>query len=360
MNRPSDNLKTQASGSTAKKPGQTLTPAVSVVMPVHNALPFLDEAIESILGQTFSDFEFVILDDASTDGSTKRLADWAARDPRIRLLHAEQNLGPALSSQKVASEAAAPIVARMDADDVSLSKRVEEQLRVLESYPEVGLVASLHQIIDSKGRTVRGTEPWRLARRSLFVPFCHGAIMYRQNVFRQAGGYREQCEYWEDQDLIMRMAAVSKVAVIPRALFQVRQSTTSTRVSSNQDRLERAVDRMYRCLDRADAGGDYDELLSAQERSGLLDPRVFVALGSVTLWAGARPRLFRRLLQRSRLSLDFASLSAVVWTAWASLSPYTLRKFMGLLLSIRNARASQTNEEGLVHWAPTPKIDSNH
>ena len=69
-------------------------PALSVVMPVHNALPHLDQAVESILQQTFADFEFVILDDASTDGSGKRLRDWAAGDRRIRLLHADRQLDP--------------------------------------------------------------------------------------------------------------------------------------------------------------------------------------------------------------------------------------------------------------------------
>ena len=109
------------------------TPKVSVVMPVHNAMPYLDVAVESILGQTFADFEFVILDDASTDGSTARLREWADRDPRIRLLEEKRNLGPALSSQRVAEAARAPIVARMDADDVSYPRRLEEQLEVLRS-----------------------------------------------------------------------------------------------------------------------------------------------------------------------------------------------------------------------------------
>src|SRR3954471_2803022 len=109
-------------------------PRVSVVMPVHNAMPFLDVAVESILGQTFRDFEFVILDDASTDGSTQRLREWAARDGRIRLLEEKHNLGPALSSERVARAARAPIVARMDADDVSHPKRLEEQLDVLARF----------------------------------------------------------------------------------------------------------------------------------------------------------------------------------------------------------------------------------
>src|SRR4051794_20662021 len=94
-------------------------PKVSVVMPVHNAMPFLDIAVASILGQSFEDFEFVILDDASTDGSTERLREWAARDPRIRLIEEKRNLGPALSSERVAVAARAALVARMDADDIS-------------------------------------------------------------------------------------------------------------------------------------------------------------------------------------------------------------------------------------------------
>src|SRR6476646_984761 len=93
------------------------SPKVSVLMPVHNALPHLDAAVESILGQTFGDFTFIILDDASTDGSTERLREWAERDSRIRLIKEPLNLGPALSSERIAREATTPIVARSDADD---------------------------------------------------------------------------------------------------------------------------------------------------------------------------------------------------------------------------------------------------
>src|SRR3954464_774388 len=121
-------------------PQSKARPRVSVVMPVHNALPYLDAAVASILDQSFDDFEFVILDDASTDGSTERLREWAARDPRIRLIEEKRNLGPALSSERVAREAKAPVVARMDADDVSYSTRLEEQLEVLDNFPDAGVV----------------------------------------------------------------------------------------------------------------------------------------------------------------------------------------------------------------------------
>ena len=110
------------------------TPQISVVMPVHNARPYLDDAVQSIVGQTFRDFEFVILDDASTDGSTERLREWAVRDARIRLIEVRQNLGPALSSERVARAARAPIVARMDADDISYPERLAEQFEILLRY----------------------------------------------------------------------------------------------------------------------------------------------------------------------------------------------------------------------------------
>src|SRR5215475_7954931 len=94
----------------------SLVPLISVVMPVYNALSFLDDSISSILGQTLGDFEFVILDDASTDGSTERLREWAARDRRIQIYESKQRLGLSACSNAVVREARASIVARMDAD----------------------------------------------------------------------------------------------------------------------------------------------------------------------------------------------------------------------------------------------------
>ena len=329
------------------------TPVLSVVMPVHNALPHLDEAIESILAQRFTDFEFVILDDASTDGSRERLRRWAVLDRRIRLLEAEANLGPVRSSNKVALEARAPFVARMDADDISFPDRLSEELDLLRRNPDVGVVASLCDTVDADGYKLRGPETWRLLRNSPMVPFAHGVIMYRRELFAGVGGYRSGCEYWEDQDLISRMALASGALVIPRALYAVRQTPTSTRVVSNEERIERSVNRMYRCLDRQMKGQPYDDLLACDAADeGKLDPRVFISVGSPALWAGGRPRLFRRLLERGKLSPDVASAAAIVWTGWASASPSTLRGFMRILLALRNLRASSLAKGSPLPWAP--------
>ena len=329
------------------------SPRVSVVMPVHNALPFLDAAVESILGQTLQNFEFVILDDASTDGSTERLREWAQRDPRIRLIEEKRNLGPALSSQRVACAATAPVVARMDADDISYPRRLDEQLEVLDGFDDVGVVGGLYDIIDAAGRRIRGPEPWRLVHPASVPPFGNGPLMYRREVFDEVGGYRRRCEFWEDHDLIIRMGWISKIMILPHAVYQVRQSPVSTRFASEQRRVERALDLMYKCRQRLEQHRPYDDLLDAPvEDNAKIDPRVFISAGSMALWSGGKPRLFRRLLQRADLRFDFRSASALVWAAWASIDPRTLRIFIRSLLFARRIRASfSVRTTGPVAWA---------
>ena len=324
---------------------------LSVVMPVHNALPHLDAAIESILGQSEPDYEFVILDDASTDGSTEQLRAWAARDKRIRLIEVATKLGPALSSQRVAAAAMAPIVARMDADDVSHRDRFREELAVFDRHPEAGVVACLCDFIDTNGRKLRSPEGWRLARRSPFVPFAHGAMMYRKEVFEEAGGYRRECEYWEDQDLIARMSEVARVMIIPKALYQVRLSLGSTRAASDRDGLERAVDLMYRSVRRLERNQGYDDLLKAPPGNGKIDPRVFISLGSQQLWAGGKPRLFRRLLRKGRLRFDKNTIDALAWTALASINSRMLRALLRLWVAAKNKLATpESLPDGPIVW----------
>ncbi len=332
------------------------TPKISVVMPVYNAMPHLDAAVESVLAQTFRDFEFVILDDASTDGSTERLRDWAARDARIRLIEVKKNLGPALSSERVARAALAPIVARMDADDISYPDRLAVQFEVLQRFPDVGVVGGLYDIIDADGRKIRGAERWRLGQPASVPPFGNGPMMYRRPVFELAGGYRKQCEFWEDHDLIFRMASIAKVMVVPRAIYQVRQSRSGIRFASEQERVEHALDTMYRARARVDRGQSYEDLLESPAKPrGKLDPRVFISLGSIILWAGERPRLLRRLIERGDLRRDLHTLSSLVWAAWAGLEPHSLRGFIRMLVLGRNLRAgiSSRSSEPVLWSSPT-------
>lgn len=316
-------------------------PRVSVVMPVHNALPYLDSAMECILGQTFTNFEFVILDDASTDGSTVRLREWAEADSRIRLIEGRHNLGPARSSDTVARAAAAPIVARMDADDLCARDRLADQYEVLQRHADVGIVGSLYEMIDAAGRKIRSIDRWRLLQHKACAPVAHGTLMYRREVFDAAGGYRDECEYWEDLDLILRMTAISKMMVLPYSTYQNRLSPVSTRFASKEERVERALDRMYRARARLEHNLPYEEALNSHASPDVkLDPRVFISIGSIKLWTGSRPHFFTRLLKRGRLGFNLPTVSALVWTAWARVEPRSLRGFLRLLLRLRNLRAS--------------------
>ena len=256
-----------------------MIPALSLVMPVHNARPYLDEAIGSIVGQSFRDFEFVILDDGSTDGSGELLRVWADKDARIRLVTSSSRSGPAGSSNRVVAESRAALIARMDADDIAHPDRLRRQMELFRCEPDAVLAGVLHDTVDENGRCVRPADIARATRRSLFPPFNHGSVMMRRRAFEAVGGYRGACDYWEDIDLYLRMARVGRILVIPEPLFSYRLSATSVRLVSASDTVLEAYDRMYDCLDHHRERRTYDALLSGRN-AGRLSPRAFELLGS--------------------------------------------------------------------------------
>jgi glycosyltransferase involved in cell wall biosynthesis len=258
----------------------------------------------------------------------------------------------------VACEARARFVARMDADDISHPDRLQGQLDIFRAHPEAGIVACLCNFVDPKGVKLRQCEHWRLSRRSVLAPFAHGTIMYRRELFDRVGGYREQCLFWEDQDLIARIADEAPVFVIPRPLYSYRLSSSSTRIASNQDQLEHSVNLMFRSVERLKRQEPYDDLLREFVADGRkVSPRVFVSLGSQLLWAGGRPRLFRRMLERAKLKFDLNTILSATWTAWASASPSTLRTFLRLLVGLRNiiAHAKHHSDDPVV-WNSKPRL----
>lgn len=340
-------------------PPQPREKQLSVVMPVHNALPHLDKAVESIVRQTWSDFEFVIYDDGSTDGSAERLRHWAARDERIRLVEGGQNLGPAASSNFVVQLARGSLVARMDADDISRPDRLQRQIELLKQRPEVGLVGTAYETIDARGTVIRGPNLWRLHRPSWFVPFPHGSILFRRELFDRIGGYREQCVFWEDQDFFLRASAVTKIVTLAAPLYQHRHSEVSTRLASDQERVETAVDLMYRSVRRLKDNSDYEALLASplSPKRTRVDPHVFVSLGSLVLWSGGRPNMLRRLLSRGKLSPNLHSATALVWTSWAALAPSALRAFLRLIAATRNLMARRREPtDAAVEWRTPRKL----
>lgn len=305
------------------------SPLVSVVMPVHNGLPYLKESVESVLNQTLSDFEFIILNDGSTDATAAALREFARRDRRMRIFESERRLGLAGSSNYVVRSSRAQLVARMDADDVAHPDRLKRQWEVFEAHTRASLVGTLWEGIDPRGARVRPRDRWRLVRRSTFAPFPHGSIMFRRSAYEQVGGYREECAYWEDLDFYLRMAATGQVLVIPEALYRYRFHLSGSRFIVRLNEVERGIGLMYRCLSERRAGRDYQRLLREPEEAFPADeklpPAVFTSIGSARLWAGHSPAALESLLRRGALALDRASAVALVWAAWGALSPASLR-----------------------------------
>ena len=201
-------------------------PRVSVVMPVYNGEKYLAEAVESILGQTLRDFEFVIINDGSTDGSADILRRYQQEDARIRFYH-QENQGWVASANRGCQLAQGEYIARMDHDDVSLPERLARQVWYLEAHPEIGVLGTWIQEIDSSGLT-------RDTRRKLTMPrviewglcfescLANPTVMMRRAVIERLGFYRAEATYAADYDLWARALSVTQLANIPEVLLQYR------------------------------------------------------------------------------------------------------------------------------------------
>ena len=307
-------------------------------MPVKNAVPYLDEAIESILKQSWSNFEFVIRDDGSTDGSRARLRDWARRDPRIRLFESDTSLGPSGSSNWVVREARGSVIARMDADDISEPERLENQLLLLKENPGVVLTGSIPLGIDRSGRVVRDADLNAIAKQSFSAPFAHGSIMFLKEAFDRCGGYREECRFWEDLDFYRRMASQGRILVGVIPLYRHRFSETSTRLTSPSMEVERAVNLMFLCRAAADRGEDYESLLQDCQKYPeiKIHPDAFVSLSMISIGAAQSPKLLVRMLKRARFRLDISSARALLWMTLGTLWPRGLRSLLRTRAKLRH------------------------
>lgn len=222
-------------------------PRISVLLPVFNAERYLRNAIDSILEQSFTDFEFIIIDDGSEDGSGKIIDDFICRDDRIRLIR-RANTGYVRALQDGLEIARGDIIARMDADDIAARDRFSKQLSFLDCNPNCVAVGSWVTFVDEDGASLFQWQP-PLYHESIDKEclaghggmIIHPAMMMRRVAFDQVGGYRNEFEYAEDFDLILRLAEIGKLANIADVLLQYRQSPKSVcgRFSEKQQSLIR-------------------------------------------------------------------------------------------------------------------------
>jgi len=292
-------------------------PQISVVMPVYNALPFLDNSISSILSQTFGNFEFVILDDASTDGSLDRMHHWAARDKRIQVHESKERLGLAGSSNAVVTKSRCSIVARMDADDISHPDRLKRQWEIIEERSDIAVIGTLCDGIDASGRHVRPRDRWRLVRRSGHVPFPHGSAMFRRQTFDEVSGYENGSDGGEDQQLFSKMAKRGRVLTIPDVLYSYRYHSNNATLFNGDNHCQ---------------NGDS---LSA-----------YYMLGAMRLWAGESPMFLEPMLKRKIFRWDIKGSMILASALWGHLNPASLKLFLRASVKVRDQLASLIVKDG--------------
>ena len=204
-----------------------MTSALTVLMPVYNAAQHLREAIESILNQSFSNFEFLIIDDASADDSVDIIRSY--NDPRIHLVINEQNLGISATLNKGIEMSRTELIARMDSDDISYSDRLQKQFDYFQKHPDTVLVSTSVRMIaadDSPIEDIQVTHNYNCYNLNFICAQFHPTIMYKRSVILSYGGYTVR--YSEDFDLWWRlMAGNNKIGHIDEILVDYRRSEKS-------------------------------------------------------------------------------------------------------------------------------------
>lgn len=211
----------------------TAMPKVSVVLPVFNAGDYLRSALNSILRQTYSDFELIAINDGSTDGSLQLLQEIAAQDSRVRVI-SRTNKGLVATLNEGVALAEGEFIARMDSDDIALPTRFAKQIDYLESHPECVAVGSRVLLIDGDGLPIcefakavehEDIDSAHMAGEGGAIP--HPSVIIRKAALQRIGGYREEYLYAEDLDIFLRLAEIGRVANLPEVLLEYRQHPTS-------------------------------------------------------------------------------------------------------------------------------------
>ncbi|MBN1493693.1 MAG: glycosyltransferase [Candidatus Omnitrophica bacterium] len=235
---------------------------VTVLMSVYNGELYVKDAIESILTQTYRDFEFLIIDDGSTDATATIIQSYD--DQRVRFIKHQQNHGLSSSLKEGVEEASGEYIARIDADDIALPDRIAEQVEAFEHDKKLGLLGAWYDLNDSRKRSLieyhRDNDPIMLRWALLFGNvFGHSTIMMRKEACLQAGNYDKSLDTAQDYDLWFRIARHWNIGLIPRVL--VRANLSKSSISVRKDRSQRDSVRMISLRNMKEcASGHLDEL----------------------------------------------------------------------------------------------------
>ena len=276
-------------------------PALSVIMSVYNGAAYLYPAVQSILAQDFTDFEFLIVNDGSTDASSNMLKALAASDARITLIDRE-NRGLVASLNEMLFAAKAPFTARMDGDDIAMPDRFSKQMTYLAAHPEIGILGSNTHDLDEKGRIIGATDNYPLtpdaaqAHLKNGPPLCHPSVMMRTALIRKLGGYRAAFRHAEDYDLWLRASRQTAIANLPDRLLLYRRSPSQV---SQKFAAEQAMAAVIAWFDHERCLAGWPSLFDSATELPDFD-QIDALFGDEGLGAAAR----KKLVERMRYSPD--------------------------------------------------------
>ncbi|MEO6436360.1 MAG: glycosyltransferase [Tepidisphaeraceae bacterium] len=294
-------------------------PAISVVMPVFNTERYVGYAVQSVLAQTFEDFEFIILDDGSTDSSVHIIQEYAENDDRVRFFPLEHQ-GYVSLLRRGLNHCRGEFVARMDSDDISTPDRFEKQIAFLRGSPEHVAVGSRVALIDPFGsefekpthKTVHAEIEAELLK-GVGWAMVHPSVMMRRDALMKVGGYREDLAVSEDLDLFLRLAEVGKLTNLPDVLLHYRQHLLS--VNYTRYEQQKAVKRQIVADAYLRRGLTLPQNWAFRERKLLAHPEQYRRWGWAALRSGNLSVARRHAISAIRqapLSMDTWRLTACV------------------------------------------------
>ncbi len=326
-------------------------PKISVIMSVYNGEQYLADAVDSILNQTFKDFEFIIVNDGSTDRTKEILEGF--EDERIMVIN-QDNMGISKSKNRAIELSKGEYIAIIDADDISLPQRLEKQVNFLDKHKDIGLVGTAANSIDEDGSILctipiiedNETIQETLLRKNCFV---HSSVMFRREAFEKVGGYRSEFKSALDYDLLLRIAERYKVYNLKEILCKYRFNPDGVTFNKREQQNKFVILARYLAQERRAGRGENLEInksrivgkinedfskntfisnLLAQWRKLYIMSKQYYAIGCIHLYKGDLKRA-RELFFRS-LKYNLFHIKAYM-CLFITLLPFNLVKYLKFL-----------------------------
>lgn len=281
---------------------KSTAPLVSVVLPVYNGEDFLSSAIDSILAQTFKEFELIALDDGSKDGSIRILRKYEEKDSRVRII-SRTNRGLPITLNEAIDEAHGEFIARMDQDDISLPNRLARQYEFMKNHPSVVVLGSAARFIDVNGNPIctylPPTEDGVLRNFFPNSPFIHPSVMFRKKDFILAGKYPETMR-WGGEDIVVfrRLSRLGLLYNLSEPLLNYRLVPGS--MSRKPPAFRSILTEILRCEAEGQSATN-EQLLALQNEASKIDKSkalfdYYFEISKLCIWSGAeKKKIFKYL-----------------------------------------------------------------